>query len=220
MTTLADERERMMRDMHDGIGSQLITTLDAVERGGYGPNDVVAMLRGCIDDLRLMIDSLEPGEESLQVALANLRYRLEPRLAEAGLSLDWQMHKGIGLSSPGSVLQVLRIGQEGITNALKHAGATQLRVCAKPEDDWLLLEVEDDGRGMPSPSHHASTPTRAHRGLENMQVRAQQLGGFLEIASNGHGTLLRLRVPMATQPRTAANPHYSKWRIGKPSADR
>lgn len=157
VTTLADERERMMRDMHDGIGSQLITTLDAVERGGHGPNDVVAMLRGCIDDLRLMIDSLEPGEESLQVALANLRYRLEPRLAEAGLSLDWQVHKGIGLSSPGSVLQVLRIGQEGITNALKHAGATQLRVCAKPEDDWLLLEVEDDGRGIA-----IAVPSRKH----------------------------------------------------------
>lgn len=199
VTTLAAERDRMMRDMHDGIGSQLITTLNAVERGGRGPQDVATMLRECIDDLRLMIDSLEPDEGSLLMALANLRYRLEPRLAAAGLSLDWQVHKGIGLPSPGSVLHVLRIVQEGVTNVLKHAGATRLRVCARPEGDWLLLDVEDDGRGIPPLADDATSPTRGHRGLENMRARAKQLGGLLELRSNGGGTVLRLRVPIAPQ---------------------
>ncbi|CAN5575629.1 sensor histidine kinase [soil metagenome] len=196
VSTLASERDRMMRDMHDGIGSQLITTLDAVERGGSGPQDVAGMLRACIDDLRLMIDSLEPGQESLQSALANLRWRLEPRLAEAGLVLDWQVQEGVALTAPDSVLQVLRIVQEGVTNVLKHAGATRLRVSARPEGQWLLMEVEDDGRGIEQPALQSATPARAHRGLGNMRARAGQLGGSLDLGSSGVGTVLRLRVPM------------------------
>lgn len=201
VTTLASERDRMMRDMHDGIGSQLITTLDAVERGCRGPQDVAAMLRECIDDLRLMIDALEPDEQSLLIALANLRYRLEPRLAAAGLSLDWQVHDGIALPTPSSVLQLLRIVQEGVTNVLKHAGATRLRLAARAEGDWLLLEIEDDGRGMPAPAPCGTVPTRAHRGVKNMRARAHQLGGSLEIGTSGRGTVLRVVVPMAAQSR-------------------
>jgi signal transduction histidine kinase len=204
VTTLAGERERLMRDMHDGIGSQLMTTLDAVERGGPGAQDVAAMLRDCIDDLRLMIDSLEPDEESLLVALANLRYRLEPRLAAAGIALDWQAHRRVGLPAPGSVLQVLRIVQEAVTNVLKHAGASRLRVCARSEAGELVLEVEDDGGGIDAGAAAGAVPGRPGRGLANMRSRAAQLGGTLEVSSTGAGTLLRLRVPTTVQPADVA----------------
>ena len=200
VTTLAGERERLMRDMHDGIGSQLITTLDAVERGGHGADDVAAMLRDCIDDLRLMIDSLEPDDESLLVALANLRYRLEPRLAAAGMALDWQAHRSVGLPAPGSVLQVLRFVQEAVTNVLKHARASRLRVSARTEAGELVLEVEDDGHGIGPACAPGAGAAHPGRGLANMHSRAAQLGGTLQISSTGAGTLLTLRVPMALQP--------------------
>jgi hypothetical protein len=77
---LADERQRLIRDMHDGIGSQLITTVSAVERGQMAPPEVAALLRDCIDDLRIVFDSLEPAHGDLGLALASLRYRLAPRL--------------------------------------------------------------------------------------------------------------------------------------------
>jgi signal transduction histidine kinase len=195
VTTLAGERERLMRDMHDGIGSQLMTTLDAVERGGNGAQDVAAMLRDCIDDLRLMIDSLEPDDESLLVALANLRYRLEPRLGAAGIALDWQAHRGVGLPAPGSVLQVLRIVQEAVTNVLKHARASKLRIAANVDAGDLVLEVQDDGHGMERPAGGTSQG-RHGRGMDNMRKRAAQLGGTLHTSSGSDGTLLTLRVPM------------------------
>ena len=200
VTTLAGERERLMRDMHDGIGSQLMTTLDAVERGGHGPGDVATMLRGCIDDLRLMIDSLEPDEESLLVALANLRYRLEPRLAAAGIVLDWQAHRQVVLPSPGSVLQVLRIVQEAVTNVLRHAGASRLRICARADAGELVLEVEDDGGGIAPATIADPAGSRGSRGLANMRSRAARLGGTLDLRSTAGGTLLTLRVPMTSQP--------------------
>lgn len=200
VTTLAGERERLMRDMHDGIGSQLMTTLDAVERGGHGADDVAAMLRDCIDDLRLMIDSLEPGEESLLVALANLRYRLEPRLAAAGIALDWQAHLRVCLQAPGSVLQVLRIAQEAVNNVLKHARASRLRICTRADAGDLVLEVEDDAGGIDLAAAAEPAASKLGRGLGNMRSRAASLGATLHLSSTAQGTRLTLRIPMAAQP--------------------
>lgn len=192
--TVAGERDRLMRDMHDGIGSQLITTLQAVERGGSGATDVAQLLRGCIDDLRLVIDSLEPDERSLQIALANLRYRLEPRLRAAGVGLEWSVADDVNLPSPDAVLQVLRIVQEAVGNALKHSGASQLRIAGRMDGGCLVLEVADNGRGLPA-QRPPGAP--AGRGLGNMQARARQLAGSLERVDGGSGTAWMLRVPSA-----------------------
>ncbi|HEX7889240.1 MAG TPA: ATP-binding protein [Ramlibacter sp.] len=205
--TVAAERDRLMRDMHDGIGSQLITTLDAVQRGKADSREVERHLRDCIDDLRLVIDSLEPERDSLQLALGNLRYRLEPRLRAAGLHLEWAVDDGVALPSPSAALQVLRIVQEAVTNVLKHAGAGVLRLACRSEGDELVLHVEDDGRGFDDGGQGASP---AHRGLKNMRLRAQQqLHGSLEIASSGAGTRLTLRVPLQAGLSAGGNTLFS-----------
>jgi signal transduction histidine kinase len=191
-TTLAAERERLMGDMHDGMGSQLITTLEAVERGEA--RDIPGLLRACLDDLRLMIDSLDPSEHSLQLALGNLRYRLEPRLRAAGIALDWEVQEDLLLPAAGAGLQVLRIVQEAVGNAVKHAGATRLHVRLVAEGNSLLLQVGDDGRGIAPPAG-AQAPPSAQRGIAGKRTRARQLGGSLDLASDAHGTTVTLRVP-------------------------
>lgn len=190
---VAAERERLMRDMHDGIGSQLITTLDAVERGTTDTREVARLLRDCMDDLRLMIDSLEPDAFALQAALGNLRYRLEPRLRAAGIALHWDVDDAARLPSGRPALQVLRIVQEAVTNVLKHARATELRVACRCEGDALVLRIGDNGRGL----HATAQVTPGQRGLGNMQLRAQQLQGSLRVASSASGTQLALSVPLA-----------------------
>lgn len=193
--TVAAERDRLMRDMHDGIGSQLITTLDAVQRGGIAPAEVEQLLRACLDDLRLMIDSLEPEPYCLQGALANLRYRLEPRLRAVGVHLEWDVDETAALPSPGASLQVLRIVQEAVTNVLKHAGATRLRLSFGRGGGGLMLRIMDDGRGLQATA--ASTATRAGRGLDNMRMRARQISGTLHVESDAAGTRIALRIPVA-----------------------
>lgn len=190
--TVGAERERLMRDMHDGIGSQLITTLEAVERGGLDAAEVAVLLRECMDDLRLMIDSLEPDEFALQIALGNLRYRIEPRLRAAGIAIEWDVDDGVGSGSAGTALHVLRIVQEAVNNAIKHARARRLVLACRREGAGLLVTIADDGRGIAA---DAGAPVGAQRGLRNMQLRAQRLGGVLEVASRPSGTTLTLRVP-------------------------
>jgi signal transduction histidine kinase len=190
---LAGERDRLMRDLHDGVGSQLMTTLSSLERGQLDAAGAARLMRECIDDLRLVIDSLEPDEQSLQTALGNLRWRLEPRLASAGLTLDWAVNAPHDMA-PGTVLQLLRIVQEALANSLKHAGATRLRVAVSPRQHagGIRLEVTDDGHGFEGTR---TADAQAGRGLRNMHLRAMQLGAHLQVQSSPQGTVVTVDVP-------------------------
>ena len=197
---LAEERQRLMRDMHDGVGGQLITALAALEGGTVAPADVAQIVRECIDDLRLVIDSMEPVDDDLIALLGSLRYRLEPRLKAAGVRLVWQVHDLPALPnlSPRNVLHILRILQEALTNALKHAGATKIALSTGVDTaaDVALIRIIDDGRGFDAAAAPASSMTTG-RGLGNMHRRAQAVGGTLAIDSGVDGTTVTLRLPLS-----------------------
>jgi signal transduction histidine kinase len=190
---VAAERQRMTGDMHDGLGSQLISTLEMVEAGEAPKQQIAAALRECIDDLRLAIDSLEPSDKDLLPVLGNLRYRLEPRLKARGIALDWHVEDVPKLAylTPQNVLHVLRIMQEAFTNVLKHAGASRIRVATRTETGRVLIDVSDDGIGMT-----AAAPGPRSHGLANMRRRTEALGGELRVTPSGHGTTVTLSLPV------------------------
>jgi signal transduction histidine kinase len=187
----AAERERLVRDMHDGLGGQLVSTLALVESGRFTAGALATAIREALDDLRLMIDSMDPGEEDIVGLLAQIRSRLEPRLVDRGIRFDWQVSDLPPLPelTPGRALQVLRIVQEAITNVLKHSGASCITVrtgvAADVKGRSAYVEIADDGRGL-----DASRPTG--RGIENMRRRAQAAGGCLSLHSGSGGTTVRL----------------------------
>jgi signal transduction histidine kinase len=200
---IAAERERMMRDMHDGTGGQLVSALAMVE-GGEAPRDEVAeALREALADLRLVIDSLEPGEPDLLALLGHARSRLEPRLERHGLRFAWLVEDvpAPDRFGPEQSLHVMRVFQEAVTNALKHAHAATISVrTGTARDgagrDCVYVEVADDGGGFP--------PVRSGlgRGLRNMRRRAEELGGEVAVVSEEKGTRVRLLLPLraATRP--------------------
>ena len=188
---VAHERQRILRDIHDGLGSQLISSIHLVEGGTLEPARVGALLRECVDDLRLAIDSLKPAGEDLLAVLGNFRYRMEPRLAHAGVRLDW--HVAADSRSPRlgaqQILHTLRIVQEAVTNALKHASPSVLRISFREETEageWTL-SVEDDGVGFRMPSDQSRG-----EGLQNMRTRAAQARLNLTIESNETGATVRI----------------------------
>jgi signal transduction histidine kinase len=93
---------------------------------------------------------------------------------------------------PEMSLQAMRIVQEAITNAVKHAEAQTITVETgeAPEHghSGVFVEIRDDGRGL-------SDPVRPGRGLANMRRRAERLGGLVRVESNGQGTVVRLWIP-------------------------
>ena len=197
------ERERMMAELHDGLGGQLVSTLAMLRSGEARPPQVEAAVQEALDDMRLMIHSLETGEEHLGAVLATLRSRLAPRLQQAGLTLSWPV---VDLPSrawlgPEQSLQVMRIVQEALTNVLKHAGARTLRVRTELAEDpagggLVRLSIEDDGAGLPE-----GAGASGGRGLANMRRRAERIGARLEIRSEGRGTSVRVELPLAEPAR-------------------
>lgn len=188
-----DERERLMRDMHDGIGGQLVQALAMTEQRKDGA-DVAEVLRASLDDLRLLIDTSAPEGEDLGTLLAGLRSRLRRRLEVAGLRVEWPLDAGTALPrlTPHRALQFVRILQEAVANVLKHARARTIRIeCrvhASADGVALQLEVADDGRGF-------SVATAQGRGIDNMRRRAAELGGTLSISAD-RGTCVRLLLPI------------------------
>jgi signal transduction histidine kinase len=192
---VAAERQRMMQDMHDGLGSQLLTSLAAVERGALDPKGMAQVLRDAMDDMRLAIDTLSPGREGLLEALGNLRYRLEPRFRAAGIELRFayrDMPEHVDIPAEDA-LQILRVLQESLTNVLKHARARQVSVeiALARDPARFVLAVADDGGGF-----DAASPA-AGRGLSGMRRRAERIGAALDIASDARGTRISLAYPLA-----------------------
>ena len=191
-----DERARITQDMHDGLGSQLVSSLALAERGQLSAAQTAELLRGCIDDLRLAIDTLGEGQVDLGLVAGNLRFRMEPRLRAAGLKVHWDMSRlPTELGLPGSVvLPLLRVLQEALANAIKHAGASELLVRLACENVALTLEVADNGHGFDM-AHHAPG-----KGLAGMQKRARGLGAELVMRSSAQGTQVVLTLPLPTAP--------------------
>lgn len=187
--TLADERARLMRDMHDGVGSQLIGLWQGLQRGQLDTTQAAQRVRECMDDLRLVIDSLDSQPHTLVEALANLRFRLEPRLSAAGLKSHWDLSDTAPELSPDAVLHLLRWLQEALTNTLKHAQAQDVWVQWAHDPAGSRLSVRDNGQGFDT----QQPPTG--RGLLHLHTRAQRLGGHTQVSSGPEGSQLQLHLP-------------------------
>lgn len=191
--TLSRERQRLMQDIHDGMGSQLMSALKVAEAGKLSEPQMAMVLRECIDDLKLTVDSLEPVEADLLLLLATLRYRLLPRLIDANLRLRWEVADVPPLMwlDPRSALHILRILQEGISNVMQHAGATELRVATREEALGVSVILLDNGHGF-SPRPEGA----AGRGLSNMVRRARAVGGEVTWEATPDGTQFKLWLPL------------------------
>jgi signal transduction histidine kinase len=187
-----EERQRIMQDMHDGVGSQLLSALVMVQRGAATQNDMVALLQECLDDMRLAIDSLSPTDPDLLPVLGNFRFRMASRFKGMGLELCWRNHDMPDALeiAPHAGLQVLRILQEGLTNVLKHAQATKVDVDLYFAPQSLRVRIGDNGVGF------ADRGNPDGRGLANMQMRAKKIGAAFRIEPLAAGTAVCLDLPL------------------------
>ncbi|MFT9256627.1 MAG: ATP-binding protein [Acetobacter sp.] len=189
---LVAERQRLMRDMHDGLGS---TLTGAIHLADHAASHAVLAetLKDCLFDLKLTVDSLEPVDADLLMLLANLRFRLAPRLHAQGVMLEWAVTPLPPLEwlTPSSALHVLRILQEVITNILKHAQASHIRLSTTTEHPGILVRIEDNGSGF-----RPDTRTSQGRGLHNIHWRANALAGRVDWHLGNPGTHFMLWLPI------------------------
>jgi signal transduction histidine kinase len=196
---LAGERERLMREVHDGIGGQLVSTLAMVESGHASAGEISDALRGALDEMRIVLQSLDPLVEDLPALLGIVRSRIEPRLVPHGLRFEWRVQDLPAMPELGhdGFLHVLRIVQEAITNVVKHAKARVITVstgrrAGADGREGVFIEVRDDGIG--------PEDRKGGRGLSNMRQRAAELHGRLVIRAAVPGTAVELWLPLGVTP--------------------
>jgi signal transduction histidine kinase len=208
---LEGERQRLTRDMHDGLGSQLVQTLNVVRgQDKLDPQAISSMLNHALEELRMTLDSLEPMEGDLPAIVGTLRRRIGPALEAAGIELDWQVQEvppiavhGQALESLG-VMHLFRFLQEVFANIIKHAGASRVEVrtwsdTSEPDKPRVLLSVTDNGRGLGTGYRDGG------RGMDNLRTRAHALGAQLRITP-------ALAVPSPTeQPGTRIELEFVAW---------
>ena len=168
----ANERRRIASDLHDDLGAKLLTIVHA--------NDAVRMAelaREALDDMRLIVGHLDGKPMHLSDAIADWRSEFVRRLDDVGIAARWDVAGPVEpfRMSARIYMQVTRILREAVNNVVKHSRAAHCRVeCSLKDAGMLVLELVDDGRGLP-------VSVRAGHGLASMQARAAEAGGFCAI---------------------------------------
>jgi signal transduction histidine kinase len=183
-------RELLLRDVHDGFGSQLVTAHLLAKAEKLKQGEIETLLQECIDDLYLVIDVSSPNAEQLGDMLLDFQTRITRRLMGQPIQLHWddQTRQWPALSKT-TALQIMRVLQEALANALKHAQCSHIGITASFDSasQLLRLSVVDDGLGLPEPIHMG-------RGLRNLTERARTLGGEVTLSPAHPGTRMTLEV--------------------------
>lgn len=190
---ISEERQRFVRDMHDGVGGHLLSLLMRVRADDADREEVAQELESGLTDLRLMADSLDHVGHDLDAALAAFHRRAGQQLASAGLAFDWSKPQDLSAFAMDAraVLSLYRIIQEALSNCIRHAGATRFGVGFALVDAGLQVVIEDDGVGF------AAGGAEEGRGLGNIRKRVEKLGGTVAFGTGavGKGCRILVRVP-------------------------
>jgi signal transduction histidine kinase len=207
---IVEERERIARDLHDGIIQAIygvaLSLEDVPLMMANEPDEASARVDRAIDSLNLTIREIRNFILGLRSELlhgADLLAGLASLSNEFGaagtaeIDLDLAIDPEIVASFPtGHRVQLLQMTRETLSNAARHARAKRIRVVLRVENGAVVLRVEDDGVGFDT----AAARPAGHLGLANLHDRAATMGGTVEIESTpGAGTTLAIRVPIPTE---------------------
>jgi signal transduction histidine kinase len=185
------ERQRLSRELHDGLGQRIIALKLKLENiNTSGKFDILGMIKEVkqdfdetIDDIRRMSNDLMPAvlyEFGLSTALRNLMDGLP---AGSGIKGRFSSTGKFDDLDKTSKTYLYRIAQEAVNNALKHSGATLISLNIKRHGATIRMQIEDNGKGFDFDMQNKSSGN----GIYNMHERAALLNGTLELKRSGKG---------------------------------
>ena len=199
IATQERERKRFASDLHDDIGGSILAAMLSVSQIEQQASDATFVekqasqthesLQQVLQQVRTVSHNLVPpsmAEFGLTASLEDLITSLSGK----GVKINFQSRGPLPDLKYETAIALYRIAKEWLSNALKHASASEIEVRLSRESNYLNLSVKDNGRGY----DHSQQPKGA--GLRNIMARSRQIGGKLDTLSTKTGTHNRIRVPL------------------------
>jgi len=188
------ERQRLLLEIHDGIGAQLADGYRRASEGKLTSGQFADVFQYCIDDMRLIMDciSMRPRAE-MEVILGSLLHRLQPRLAKSGIGVDYRPFKRqqshLGLSDV-QCLHAGRIVQECLIAALQHQACNRVVLVLRESARGIFIYAHDNGAAYAGQDGEARRAQQAE-----LRKRAASLGSTIRFhhGDHGHATALLYR---------------------------
>jgi PAS domain S-box-containing protein len=197
------EQRRIGQDLHDGLCQYLVgigftAEMIASRIGQQSPEQadevrkIGQLMRNAATQARDLSHGLNPvgiGEQGLATALATLARQISELFQ---VTCSFQTEGSPNVSDRAAAMHIYRIAQEAVSNSVRHGHAQEISITLKSAKSYLVLTIEDNGRGMQDAG-------RTGMGLKTMTYRARMIGGNLEIAPRaGGGTIVKCGIPIAT----------------------
>ena len=209
VTAQEEERRRLRRDLHDGVGPTLASLTQridiAADMVNTDPEASVELLRqlkgqvkGSVAEIRRLVYALRPPVLDEFGLVTAIREHVAPYTGPNGLQITFNVPEPMPPLPAAVEVAAYRIALEAFTNIVNHAEAKSCRIKIKIENNSLLIEVSDDGKGI-------SANNRAGVGFTSMRERAAELGGeFMVENKPTGGTIVRAQFPIANTLESAS----------------
>lgn len=205
LDTQENERGRVARELHDSVSQMLVAARYGLElarrrlakgdaRAADSVSQGIDQLNATMQEVRRISRDLRPGmldDLGLGPALQALAEDFGRR---TGIAIEFESAPFRNRIDQEAKIALYRIAQEALTNVERHSGATRVRILARGTRQGAVVQIEDNGRGLPQGMPRDDA---AGLGLRNMAERMEQLDGSLRILSSRDGTLIEAKVPLS-----------------------
>jgi PAS domain S-box-containing protein len=202
-----EERRRIARELHDSAGQLLVGLKLNLELLGKTAGTLPDAASKALDDSVQLVDELSRELRTISHLLhpplldeaglcSAIRWYVEGFSNRSNIAVDLELSADLGRMPREMETAVFRIVQECLTNIHRHSASPTARIQLSREDHTITLEVSDQGKGLPVDLRTAFGPVRPGVGIQGMHERVRQLGGKLELLSEGTGTTIRASLPV------------------------
>lgn len=203
-----DERRRIARELHDSVGQMLTalginlaavgTDIERLSKTAKTVSDSAALIQDLSKEVRTISYLLHPPLLDEAGLASALRWLVEGFAQRSQIRVDLEIPANFGRLARDSEIAIFRMVQECLTNIHRHSQSPTAKIRTTASDGHVRVEVEDHGKGIAPEKQAEMTSTGTPGvGIRGMRERLRQLGGTLEIESNGKGTLIVAKLPIA-----------------------
>jgi signal transduction histidine kinase len=207
-----DERRRIARELHDSVGQTLAALamnlalvrndVERLARTAAALNDSESLVREMSSEVRTISHLLHPpllDEAGLSSAI---RWYVDGFAQRSRIKVDLDLPEDLERLPSEMETAIFRVVQECLTNIHRHSESQVARIQIRRRHDQVLVQIADKGRGIPlEKQEEMATNGTPGVGIRGMRERLRQLGGTLEIASNGSGTVVTVSLPVAEKAK-------------------